>query len=192
MKILAAILTWVTFTAAAQEKTLSLFAGYSGTDIQIAEKRSGILALALPEIVSGTGFNGGVGIGFTRLVYMDISVSTFRGDDVTGSVNTTTYSYKVRGFHMAFIVNRLFRSPQKRFNIGMGLGAQYVDGHTDLYETSTQGSIRRQRTISQPNYLFALSCRWRVVDHMHIGLNVSGQPTGNSADSASLHLRYIF
>lgn len=189
------------------QKSKELFSiriGYSSTNIVFKEAIEPSFQFFGNTFNSGKTFVGdgpefGISKSINDKLFIDLSLSTFSGQETKTKVNNNENYYTLKGLQIPLTANYLLRDSSKRFRINIGAGFQYLNGQLQQFEkiTSTGGQVTNQLTdIKISEFQFALrpGVQFRIIPKLFASfiVKVSISTNGRYSDNPCLSLKYTF
>jgi len=186
-----------------RNEMLSLRIGYGFTSIvfkEAADPSFLYFGLTFPSNnFRAHGPEFGVSKAVNNRVFIELSFSSFSGDDQRTKVDENEHRYTLKGFQVPLTVNYLIRNPTKRLRLNIGGGFQYLKAQMEQYELVYEGTD--QILIQKGNFKiseFQFSARpgiqYQIIPNLFAALifKVSISTNGRYSDHPSLSLRYSF
>ncbi|MBY0477127.1 MAG: outer membrane beta-barrel protein [Chitinophagaceae bacterium] len=186
------------------KELLSVRIGYSSTNILFKEAVEPSFQFFGVTFKSGKTFVGeGAEFGISKSIhsklFMDVSISSFKGQDFKTRVNNAENYYTLIGFQIPVTANYLFRDSSKRFRVNLGAGFQYLRAHLQQFEKITANGMQTVTQLTDINiseFQFALrpGIQLRILPNLFATfiVKVSLSSNGRYSDNPCLSLKYTF
>lgn len=186
------------------KELVSIRIGYSSTNIVFKEAIEPSFQFFGNTFKSGKTFTGegpefGISKSINDKLFIDVSFSTFSGQETKTMVNDNENYYTLKGLQIPLTANYLLRDSSKRFRINIGAGFQYLKGHLRQFEkiSSPGGQITNQMTdikITEFQLAIRPGIQFRIIPNLFASfiVKVSIATNGRYTDNPCLSLKYTF
>ena len=185
-------------------EVISLRIGYSSTNVVFKEAFEPSFQFFGNTFNTGKTFVGdgpefGIIKSINKNLFIDLSFSSFAGQDTKTKVNNNENYYTLKGFQIPFTANYLLRDSSKKFRINIGAGFQYLNGHLQQFEkiSNSGGQTTNQLTdisISELQLSLRPGVQFRIIPNLFASfiVKVSISTNGRYSDNPCFSLKYTF
>lgn len=201
---IVSILTSIVSFGQKPNDVISVRIGYSSTNIVFKEALEPSFQFFGNTFNSGKTFVGdgpefGISKSINNNLFIDLSFSSFAGQETKTKINNNENYYSLKGFQIPFTANYLLRDSSKKIRINIGAGFQYLNGQLKQFEKigNSGGQTTNQLTdisISEFQLSIRPGLQFRIIPNLFASfiVKLSISTNGRYSDNPCLSLKYTF
>lgn len=174
----------------AQSNTPSLFAGFSAVAVNVREIDQYTSLTQRPETFKGGGVTIGAGLEIRKHLFVEISVTPFKGNQLTRVTFSTENYFETKGVQVPLSVNRLF-DVSRKFRMSFGGGFNLLKANVKQYDDKG-GKMLSNTSFFTPNLAVFTSFRWRLSQRVGFNINLNVSMVPRFAGTIGFALQYSF
>lgn len=175
----------------AQTNTPSVFAGFGAVAVNFREISQYTSLTQKREAFKGGGILIGGGLELRQQLYLELSLTPFKGNQLTRVTFSRENYFELKGFQMPISVHRLISNISKKFYMSLGGGINLLRANLKQYEDKG-GNLVSNTTFFTPTLAVFTSFRWRLYKRTQFDINLNASMVPRFAGTIGFALRYNF